>query len=118
MKPHYTCQAFSRIQAVIAVSTLLTLFACEELEHANPADPAFTLQAPTLLTVDAVSDTEIRLTWTDNTGYESGFKIERDSGSGFEEIGTVAENITEYTDAGLTFGQSYSYRVAADQVDQ
>ncbi len=113
MKPHYTCQAFSRIQAVIAVSTLLTLFACEELEHANPADPLYVIKAPTDLTAGAISDSDIRLSWTDHENHEIGFIIERDSWSGFVEIGTVAENITEYTDTGLTFGQGYSYRIAA-----
>ena len=49
----------------------------------------------------------------DNTNYEAGFRIERDSGSGFEEIGTVGSDVTEYTDTGLIVGQSYAYRVAA-----
>ena len=69
--------------------------------------------APTNLSAMGISDSEIELTWTDNTGYETGFKIERDSGSGFTEIGTVSSDVTEYTDTGLTFGQSYTYRIAA-----
>ncbi len=69
--------------------------------------------APSNLTASSVNDSEIHLTWTDNTGYETGFKIERDVGSGFEEIGTVLADVNEYTDAGLTYGQSYIYRVAA-----
>ena len=68
--------------------------------------------APSNLSASSVSDSELLLTWTDNTAYEAGFKIERDAGSGFSEIGTVAEDVTEYTDTGLTYGQSYSYRVA------
>ena len=69
--------------------------------------------APSDLTVSGVSDSEIRLTWIDNNGYETGFKIERDDGSGFTEIGMVSANVTEYTDSGLTFDESYDYRVAA-----
>ena len=69
--------------------------------------------SPSNISANAISDSEIELTWTDNTAYEAGFKIERDVGSGFTEIGTVAEDVTEYTDTGLTYGQSYSYRVAA-----
>ena len=68
--------------------------------------------SPSNISANAISDSEIELTWTDNTAYEAGFKIERDVGSGFTEIGTVAEDVTEYTDTGLTYGQSYSYRVA------
>jgi uncharacterized protein len=69
--------------------------------------------APTNLSAISVSDSELHFTWTDNTGYEVGFKIERDDGSGFTEIGTVSSDVTEYTDTGLTLGQSYDYRVAA-----
>ncbi len=69
--------------------------------------------APTDLSASSVSDSEIALSWTDNTGYETGFKIERDAGSGYVEIGTVGTDETEYTDRGLTFGQDYEYRVAA-----
>ncbi len=39
--------------------------------------------------------------------------LERDSGSGYVEVGTVESNITEYTDMGLALGASYEYRVAA-----
>jgi len=69
--------------------------------------------APSDLSATGLSDSEIQLTWTDNTGYETGFKIERDGGSGFLEIGMVSANVTEYTDVGLSSGESYGYRVAA-----
>jgi len=68
---------------------------------------------PTNLSANSVNDSELLLTWTDNTAYEMGFKIERDAGSGFIEIGTATADVTEYTDTGLTFGQNYDYRVAA-----
>jgi len=69
--------------------------------------------APSGLIASSLSDNEIQLSWIDNTEFESGFKVERDEGSGFVEIGTVLADITEYTDSGLTFGQSYEYRIAA-----
>ena len=69
--------------------------------------------APSDLVANSVSDSELQLTWADNTGFETGFKIERNDGSGFTEIGIVSANITEYTDSGLTFGQEYLYRLAA-----
>jgi uncharacterized protein (TIGR02145 family) len=69
--------------------------------------------APSDLSASSVSDSELRLNWIDNTGYESGFRIERDSGSGFTEIGTVSSDVTEYTDSGLTFAQNYDYRILA-----
>jgi len=69
--------------------------------------------APSDLVASSLSDSEIELTWTDNTDYESGFRIERNVGNGFTEIGAVFSDVTEYTDTGLTFGHSYGYRVAA-----
>jgi len=81
--------------------------------NSNSLKEAITFQEPTNLTVNSISDESIRLTWTDNSPYEIGFKVERDAGAGFVEIGTVLADVTEYTDTGLTFGQSYDYRVAA-----
>jgi uncharacterized protein (TIGR02145 family) len=84
-----------------------------ESANSNALKKATTFPGPSNLDVIAVTDESVRLTWTDNTTYESGFKIERDAGSGFTEIATVSADVTEYTDSGLTFGQDYSYRVAA-----
>jgi len=53
------------------------------------------------------------LTWIDNCGYESGYRIERDDGGGFTQIAEVNADVTTYTDEGLTYGQSYYYRVKA-----
>jgi len=81
--------------------------------NSNTLKKATIFPGPSSLIVIGVSDESVRVTWVDNTTYESGFKIERDAGGGFSEVGIVAEDVTEYTDTGLTFGQSYSYRVAA-----
>lgn len=49
--------------------------------------------APTGLTARAVSRLRIDLAWTDNSGNESGFTIERSTdGVTFTEIATVAAN--------------------------
>ncbi len=77
----------------------------------KPVEPVFL--APSNFTVVAISDSQIELSWTDNSDYEDGFKIERDSGSGFEQVAEVAADITEYTDSGLTVDLAYSYRVYA-----
>ena len=78
----------------------------------NTLTTATEFPAPSHLLATITSDSEVQLSWTDNTAYEAGFKIERDSGSGFTEIGTVAANITDYTDTGLILGVNYIYRVA------
>jgi titin len=71
--------------------------------------------APSGLTATAISTTQINLSWTDNSSNETGFKIERKTGSGgtYAEIGTVGANITAYSNTGLTEGTNYFYRVRA-----
>jgi Fibronectin type III domain len=68
--------------------------------------------APTL-TAQAQS-TEVVLTWND-VATESGYRIERsvDGGTGWATIGTAGQDVTSFTDAGLTPGTGYGYRVIA-----
>jgi hypothetical protein len=73
--------------------------------------------APSALTATAVSTTQINLAWADNSGNETGFKIER-CGKGKNcanavEIAQVAANTRNYSNTGLIKGTSYSYRVRA-----
>jgi titin len=77
----------------------------------QPDPPA----APSGLAVTAVSNTQINLTWTDNSGNEDGFKIERKLTSGvtFSQIATVGAGITSYSSTGLSATTSYTYRVRA-----
>ena len=77
----------------------------------SPTGPA----APTGLTATAVSSDRIDLSWTDNSGDEDYFSIERSlDGSNFSEIGTtVLPNVVTYSDTGLTASTTYDYRVAA-----
>jgi hypothetical protein len=71
-----------------------------------PAKPA-NLQAWAAYTA------QINLKWDDNTD-EQGYTIERKTGSGsYSILQTVAANQTTYSDAGLTPGLTYSYRVSA-----
>jgi titin len=69
---------------------------------------------PSGLSVVANGQTRIDLTWTDNSGNETGFRIERCTGVGcsnFAEITTVSANVTTYADNGVTADASYTYRV-------
>ncbi len=74
-----------------------------------------TPSGPSGLAAVVVSATQIKLTWVDNSGIESGFKIERStsSTSGFAQIATVGVNIKTYTSSGLAAGTRYYYRVRA-----
>lgn len=71
------------------------------------------LNAPSGLTATAIAATQISLTWTDNSGDETGFKIERKIGAAgaYSQIATVGSNVTTYTSTGLTQNTEYYYRV-------
>lgn len=76
--------------------------------------PAAPPAAPSALTAAASGAASIQLAWTDNSGDETGFTIERATGAGgFSTVGTVGTNVTSFVDAGLLPGTSYAYRVAA-----
>jgi titin len=72
------------------------------------------LPAPSNLTATALSGLRAQITWTDNSTTETGFRIERQLGSGaFVEIAVVAANQTAYVDSRLQAGSVYTYRVRA-----
>jgi uncharacterized protein (TIGR02145 family) len=68
--------------------------------------------APSNLTGEVISPSQINLSWIDNSTNETGFKIERKSGIGnYTTIGTVGTEISSYQDNGLTPSTTYTYRV-------
>jgi hypothetical protein len=82
--------------------------------------PIFIIQnviptAPSKLKAEALSATEIKLTWQDNSDNEDGFKIERKVGTSgtWSQIKTVGANEEEYTDSRLNPNTTYYYRVRA-----
>ena len=68
---------------------------------------------PSNLVASAASVSQINLSWTDNSNFEGGFKIERWNGSSYSQINTVGANVTAYADSGLAPSTTYSYRVRA-----
>jgi|GEM_PF-661388 len=71
-------------------------------------------EAPSDLIADAVSSSQVSLTWQDNSNDETGFKIERKTASGsYSQIATVAAGVTSYTNNWLRSGTDYCYRVRA-----
>ena len=84
---------------------------------APPSDvvSATTSAGPLVATTLACSSTtpdSIDLTWTDVDG-ETGYRIERspDGVSDWTTIATTGQDVTVYTDAGLSPGTTYSFRV-------
>jgi fibronectin type 3 domain-containing protein len=77
----------------------------------GPTPPA----APSALAATTMATNQIRINWTDNATNETGFKIERKTGSGgtYAQIATVGPNATAYTNSGLLANTQYYYRVRA-----
>jgi len=65
--------------------------------------------APSNLSATAVSQTQINLSWSDNSNNEDGFKVYRNG----SYLASVGANVTSYQDTGLSCGTSYSYFVKA-----
>jgi transcriptional regulator CtsR len=70
--------------------------------------------APSNLVATPISSSQINLTWQDNSSDETGFKIERKTGSGsYSQIATVGANVTSYSNTRLSANTTYYYRVRA-----
>lgn len=81
------------------------------LDVSVPSSPP---DAPSGLSATENGTDQINLAWTDNSGDETGFSVERATGGGgFTIIANLGANATAYADNGLQPGTTYSYRVAA-----
>jgi hypothetical protein len=74
--------------------------------------------APTWLRVDTVSQSELKLTWQDNSNDETGFKVERKEGccgpwTLLPDAPANSTTTATYQSTGLKCGTSYAYRVWA-----
>lgn len=67
---------------------------------------------PSNLIGTVASSTQINLSWTDNSTNETGFKVERKTGtSTYAVVGTTGTDINTFNDTGLTPSTTYTYRV-------
>jgi hypothetical protein len=67
---------------------------------------------PTELKATVISKDQVDLTWKDNSTNETGFKIERKTDLGnFTEIGTIAIDVTTFSDKTVELNKNYTYRV-------
>lgn len=76
------------------------------------ADDAMTKSAlpPTGLTASALEG-KVNLTWSAGTGDESEFRVERNCGSGYDQIGTTPGGTLTYSDATMPVSTSCTYQV-------
>jgi hypothetical protein len=86
-----------------------------QLTSSQTFTPIVVPAAPSGLTATAVSDTEIRLSWIDNSWNETGFEISQRCGAAvsFVVLGSVAANQTSEPITGLPPGTSCTYRLRA-----
>ena len=73
--------------------------------------------APSSLAAAAIIDTQVNLTWHDNSNNESGFEIQRkEQGGTFSTITTVAGNTSSYQDHSVYGETTYYYQVRSYNV--
>ena len=106
------------IRMIIISFLILFTLACEEIVWDNPYDVNSALDpsewAPRNLQAQVLSDSQIKLTWTQDEKPVEGFRIERqESGDSWTQVGEVAADVTQYIDTELIIGLDYTYRVYA-----
>ena len=70
--------------------------------------------APTNLAAGTVTSTAVPLTWNENATDETGYQVERATGTGgFALLASLAANAAGYTDSTVVASTPYSYRVRA-----
>ena len=99
------------------IMILFLILSCEEETYENPVDPDTELGAdewaPTSLTIEILTDSDVKLSWQESEIEATGFKVERQdtTGGAFVEVGS--SDTTIYTDTGLLTGNEYLYQVCA-----
>jgi hypothetical protein len=75
----------------------------------NPPAPA-----PGNVALTLVSNTSVKVNWSDTCSYESGFRIERSiDGETWTQVGQISANSTSFTNVLLASRTTYYYRVRA-----
>ena len=71
--------------------------------------------APTSLTANPTSKTQVALNWSDNSSDETGFEVRRATtqNGAYSLVQTVPASATSYTDQGLNGNATYYYKVRA-----
>ena len=86
------------------------------LRHFWPrASRAFAVLAFATMALGQLHAATMTLNWSDNSSNESGFKIERATGTSgaFAQVATTAANVRSFVDTGLAASTLYRYRVRA-----
>lgn len=103
------------MKKILYLFILIIVYSCSTSSDENGnSNTTVVPLPPTGLTGTVESTSQINLTWIDNSTNETGFKIERKSGTGtYAVVGTTATDITTFSNTGLTPNNTYTYRVYA-----
>ena len=69
--------------------------------------------APMMQSAAGQSSTSVKVTWIDRSTTETGFRLYRYNGAGWDLAGTTAANATSFVDTGRTPGTAYVYLVTS-----
>ena len=91
--------------------------AASEVQHNYNFGPdgIESISSPTSVSASA-TETQVTLTWQDNSDNEDGFVIERSDADSlaFSQVGTTGADSTSFVDATVSEGAAYVYRVKAN----
>ncbi len=101
------------MKKLLGLIAILIVFSCSTSSDGNGNSTTTVVPiVPTNLTSEIVNN-QVKLNWNDSSTNESGFKIDRKEGTGSWSVNfaSVATDIETYTDAVVTLGSTYTYRV-------
>ena len=82
--------------------------------YSNEVNLQSNLISPTNLSMTHLTASSVKLTWNDNTTFETGYSIEHSvNGGAFTEVGQVAADVTTYSTTGLNPSSDYTFRIKA-----
>ncbi|MHB8784442.1 MAG: fibronectin type III domain-containing protein, partial [Desulfobacteria bacterium] len=83
--------------------------------YSNESTATTLLGTPTNATAVAASPTLVNISWTDNSAFETGYRVERKVGTGgaYIVIATLPADSSSYADNSVSAGTYYSYRIQA-----
>jgi len=83
-------------------------------KHFNISCAATLPAAPSELTAEVISESEIRISWTNNSNNADGFVIDRKVGDAksYSRVAVLGRETADYSDADLKEGENYCYRVS------
>jgi titin len=106
------------IRSLVFLSILPLLVACAaERDPVGPSLPSFkAAEPPSGTSAVVISESQIDISWLDNSSNESGFEVQRSTAGAsgpFAVLASTGAGVTRYSDEGLTPSTPYCYKVRA-----